>query len=112
MRLKQEFSILNTISQTVNQSVDLDEILNNSLDKIMEMIGVHSGEIYLLDEKNGENLLVSRSSRISREVSGRDMKRRKLGKGSPERWPFPASRSSSRTIRVIRMPFHWPLKKG
>jgi hypothetical protein len=32
-----EFSILNAISQTVNQSIDLDEILNNSLDRIAKL---------------------------------------------------------------------------
>jgi hypothetical protein len=35
LRLNQELSILNTLSQTVNQSIDLDEILNVSLDKMM-----------------------------------------------------------------------------
>ncbi len=51
VRLNQELSILNAISQVVNQSVDVDEILNKSLDKMMEMTGVRSAGFYLLDEK-------------------------------------------------------------
>jgi signal transduction histidine kinase/ActR/RegA family two-component response regulator len=51
LRLNQELSILNTISQTVNQSIDLDEILNNSLDKMLEMTEVRAASFYLLDEK-------------------------------------------------------------
>jgi len=52
IRLNQELSILNAISQTVNQSIDLDEILNKSLDKMMEMIDVKSVGIYLLDDRS------------------------------------------------------------
>ena len=79
VRLNQELSILNAISQTVNQSIDLDEILNKSVDKVMEMIGVHQASIYLLDEKKSElTLVVHRGfSRKFLEL----MKHRKLGAG-------------------------------
>ncbi len=59
MKLNQELSILNTISQTVNQSVDLDEILNKSLDKMMEMTDVRSAGVYLLDEKSNDLIYVA-----------------------------------------------------
>ena len=59
VRLNQELSILNAISQVVNQSIDLDEILNKSLDKMMEMIGVGCAGIYLLDEKMRELVFVA-----------------------------------------------------
>ena len=59
LRLNQELSILNAISQTVNQSIDLDEILNKSLDKMMEMTEVRSAGIYLLDEKNNDLVYVT-----------------------------------------------------
>jgi len=58
MKLNQELSILNAISQTVNESIDLDEILNKSVDKMMDMIDVHQVRIYLLDEKNEDLVLV------------------------------------------------------
>ncbi len=58
MKLNQELSILNAISQTVNQSIDLDEILNKSVDKMMDMINVHQVHIYLLDEKSDDLVMV------------------------------------------------------
>ena len=76
-RLNREFAILNTISQTVNQSVDLDEILNNSLDKMMEMIDLRFAGIYLLDEK--ENDLIYVTHRGFSRVFSKGMKRFKMG---------------------------------
>jgi signal transduction histidine kinase/ActR/RegA family two-component response regulator len=79
MKLNQELSILNAISQTVNQSTDLDEILNKSMDKMMEMIDVHQASIYLLDEKNNDLVFVVHRGFSKRFVEF--MKRRKLGVG-------------------------------
>ena len=64
-RLTREFSILSEISQTVNQSADLHEILNDSLNKVTELIGVRSAGIYLLDE-NGESLVFAAQRNFSR----------------------------------------------
>jgi signal transduction histidine kinase/CheY-like chemotaxis protein len=77
LRLRREFSILNAISQTVNQSVDLDEILNNSLDKMMEMASVRSAGIYLLDEIGNDLTYVTH--RGFSKVFSKGMKRVKLG---------------------------------
>jgi GAF domain-containing protein/ActR/RegA family two-component response regulator len=79
VRLNQELSILNAISQTVNQSIDLDEILNKSLDKMMEMIGVRSAGIYLLDEKADDLVFVAH--RGFSKIFLKGMKRIKLGEG-------------------------------
>jgi signal transduction histidine kinase/ActR/RegA family two-component response regulator len=79
LRLNQELSILNVISQTVNQSIDLDEILNKSLDKMMEMTGVRSAGIYLLDEKNND--LVYVAYRGFSKIFLKGMRRFKLGEG-------------------------------
>jgi signal transduction histidine kinase/ActR/RegA family two-component response regulator len=79
MRLNQELSILNAISQTVNQSIDLDEILNKSVDKVMEMIDVHQASICLVDEKKSELTLVVHRG-FSRKYL-ECMMRRKLGVG-------------------------------
>jgi len=78
-RLNQELSILNAISQTVNQSIDLDEILNKSVDKMTEMIDVHQASIYLLDEKSGELALAVHRGFSKKFLEC--MKRRKLGVG-------------------------------
>jgi len=58
-RLNREFAILNTISQTVNESVDLHEILNNTLDRITGLTEVRSAGFYLLDEKVGNLIIVA-----------------------------------------------------
>ena len=79
MRLNQELSILNAISQTVNQSIDLDEILNKSVDKMTEMIDVHQASIYLLDEKKSEMTLVVHRGFSKKFLEF--MKHRKLGVG-------------------------------
>ena len=78
-RLNKEFSILHEISQTVNQSIDLDEILNKTLDRMMEMTGVRSAGVYLLDEKSNDLVFVAHRG-FSR-VFLKGMKRFKLGTG-------------------------------
>jgi signal transduction histidine kinase/ActR/RegA family two-component response regulator len=79
MDLNQELSILHAISQAVNQSVDLDEILNKSVDNIMEMIHVHRVCIDLLDEKNND--LVLAVQRGFPEKYLKTIRREKLGVG-------------------------------
>jgi len=78
-RLNREFLILYEISQTVNQSVDLDEILNKSLDKMMEMTGVRSAGVYLLDEKSNDLVFVAHRGFSKAFLKG--MKRFQLGVG-------------------------------
>jgi signal transduction histidine kinase/ActR/RegA family two-component response regulator len=79
MKLNQELSILNAISQTVNQSIDLDEILNKSVDKMMDMIDVYQARIYLLDQKSNDLVLVVQRGCSERFQESID--RRKLGVG-------------------------------
>jgi len=78
-RLNREFSILSEISQAVNQSADLHEILNNSLNKVTELIGIRSAGIYLLDEK-GESLVFTAQRNFSKRFM-EGMKRLKLEEG-------------------------------
>jgi signal transduction histidine kinase/ActR/RegA family two-component response regulator len=80
MNLNQELSILNAISQTVNQFVDLDEILNKSIDKMMDMISVHQARIYLLDEKSNDLVLIVHRGFSEKFLE--TIKRRKLGVGA------------------------------
>jgi signal transduction histidine kinase/AmiR/NasT family two-component response regulator len=80
LRLNRELSILNAISQVVNQSIDLDEILNRSLDKIMEMTEVRSAGFYLVDEQNNDLVYVAHRGFSKLFVKG--MKRMKLGEGA------------------------------
>jgi signal transduction histidine kinase/ActR/RegA family two-component response regulator len=78
-RLNREFLILSEISQSVNQSVDLHEILNNSLNKVTELIGIRSAGIYLLDEK-GESLVFTAQRNFSKRFM-EGMKKLKLQDG-------------------------------
>ncbi len=78
--LDQELSILNRISQSINESIDLDEILNKSLDKILELTDVKSAGIYLLDETEQE--LVYVAHRGFSKAFSKEMKRWKLGVGA------------------------------
>lgn len=52
----QELSALNAIASTASQSLNLDEILEVTFDKVLETIVAEAGGIYLLDE--GEKRLV------------------------------------------------------
>ena len=79
MKLNQELSILNAISQTVNQSIDLNEILNKSVDKMMDMIDVHQARIYLLDEKSNDLVMVVQRGSSKEFLEW--IRRRKLGVG-------------------------------
>jgi transcriptional regulator with GAF, ATPase, and Fis domain len=78
-RLNREFSILNTISQTINQSIDLHEILNNSLDRITELTEVSAVGLYLLDERE-KDLVFAAQRGFSRNFS-KGMRTLKLGEG-------------------------------
>ncbi len=80
IRLNRELSILNAISQTVNKSIDFDEILNNSLDKIIEMTNIQAVGIYLLEEKTNELVYVAHKGFSMAFTKG--MKRMKLGEGA------------------------------
>ncbi len=46
-----ELATLNTIAETVNQMLDLDEILNQSLDTVLAMLEIEHGGIYLLNKE-------------------------------------------------------------
>ncbi len=44
-----ELSILYAISRVATQSLQLDDILNSSLDKVLEVLEIEAGAILLLD---------------------------------------------------------------
>lgn len=79
IRLSQDLSILNTLTQTVNQSIDIDEILNSSLDKIVEISGVKSAGVYLFEDKTGD--IIFTASRGFSKSFQRESKRIKQNKG-------------------------------
>jgi|GEM_PF-2457822 len=52
LQLNKDLVALNTIAQTVTQSLDLDEMLNNTIDKILELLDVKRCFISLIEANN------------------------------------------------------------
>ncbi|MFQ5873696.1 MAG: PAS domain S-box protein [Dehalococcoidia bacterium] len=58
LRRNRELAALNAIAAVSSQSLDLKEVLNATLDKILEVMAAQGGTIYLLDER-GEELVLA-----------------------------------------------------
>ncbi len=58
-RRNEELIALNAITATLNQSPDLDHILNKTMDKVLEVMGIDGGWVQLLDEDSGVLSLVA-----------------------------------------------------
>jgi two-component system NarL family sensor kinase len=54
-----ELSILNNIAEALNRSVDLNQALTAALAKAAELLGLHTGWIWLLQEESGESYLAA-----------------------------------------------------
>ena len=54
----QKLSALNQIGHTVNQTLELNTVLNTSLDKILEVMNCESGGIYIREAKESEYLVL------------------------------------------------------
>ena len=55
-----ELAALNAIASVVSSSLDLEEVLNDALDKTLEVMGIEAGGIYLLQDaksQDGEGIL-------------------------------------------------------
>ncbi len=61
-RRNYELSILKTIAEALNQSADLDEILQVALGKLAELLDLHTGWIWLLHDENGESYLAAQQN--------------------------------------------------
>jgi signal transduction histidine kinase len=57
-----EFVTLHNVAQTAIESLDLDEILNSSLDKVLGLLGVEVALISFTDEQEKKTITVSRGS--------------------------------------------------
>src|SRR5436190_8752647 len=54
LRRNQELSILNQIAEALNRAVDLHEALDAALRLVADLLGLHSGWVWLLDETTHE----------------------------------------------------------
>lgn len=68
---------LNEVSQTVNQTLNLEQVLNDTLDKVMEQLNLHSALIRLLDNQTQELVLAAQKG-LSQEDLEKIVIRRKL----------------------------------
>jgi two-component system, NarL family, sensor kinase len=58
-RRERELSILNTIVQALNRSVDLNEALRTTLAQVADLLDLHTGWILLLNEQTGDSYLAA-----------------------------------------------------
>lgn len=49
-----ELTVLNEISKLTSKTFDLDEILSNTLENLLELTSMESGDVYLVDEHSGK----------------------------------------------------------
>ncbi len=74
-----ELAALNAIAATVSQSLELDDVLNDALDKTLEVLEVEAGGIYLLDQEAEVLTVVAQKGFSPQFVAGID--RLKVGEG-------------------------------
>ncbi|HMN29747.1 MAG TPA: hypothetical protein PKE45_16470, partial [Caldilineaceae bacterium] len=58
-RRERELSILNTIAQALNRSVDLAEALRTTLAQVADLLDLHTGWIWLINEQTGDPYLAA-----------------------------------------------------
>jgi putative methionine-R-sulfoxide reductase with GAF domain len=75
----EELSTLCEVDRVASRTLNLDEIMNSALDKLLEMTSVDSGDVYLLDEKSGELILKGQKG-ISPDIVS-TIGRLKIGEG-------------------------------
>jgi PAS domain S-box-containing protein len=76
---EKRLAVLNRISSTVSESLDLSTVLSNAIDNVTDVMKVDVAWIFLLDEKNGELTLAAQ--RGSSEELSRGVDKIKLGEG-------------------------------
>lgn len=78
-KIAQDLSVLNAVSSAVLQSLDLDRILNETLDETLKVLGTDKGGIYLVDEQKNELVFSSHRGFSSEFIRG--VESLKLGEG-------------------------------
>jgi signal transduction histidine kinase len=86
-----EFTILHQIAQTATEALELDQVINNALDKVMQLMAVETAAIILTNEQKGEVSAASRGG-----VSTRFLEKLK---------ELPGSSSNTGRLILSGMPF-------
>jgi two-component system NarL family sensor kinase len=58
-RRNYELSILNTIARALNRSIELDQALQTGLSQVAELLGLHTGWVWLISEETGKTSLAA-----------------------------------------------------
>jgi len=74
-------AVLNSISQTINESLKLDKILNDAIEKVIELLHVDGGFLRLLSDDKQELVLNVHKGFTDEQISKLAI-RRKYGEGS------------------------------
>ncbi len=74
-----ELMALNTMAAIVNESLDVDEILNRAMDEALRLVGVEAAAMLLLDEEAGELVMITHRGITDEMVQAAS--RFKLGEG-------------------------------
>jgi PAS domain S-box-containing protein len=72
---------LNAISKVVSSSLDLREVLNSTVDKLLEVLEPNSIRIYLIDNKKESLSIAVHRGLSDKFVSSRHIRQRKVGAG-------------------------------
>ena len=74
-------AMLNAVSMTVSSSLDLNEVLHSTVDKIIEILEPDSVRIYLLEEKTDMLCLATHKGHSDNFINQTHMKHREVGIG-------------------------------
>jgi putative methionine-R-sulfoxide reductase with GAF domain len=75
----EELSTLYEVDRVTGRTLNLDEVMTSALNKLIEVTGVDSGDVYLMDEKSGELILKGQKGILSEVVPL--IERLKMGEG-------------------------------
>jgi len=80
-RRNTRLATLNAISMTVSSSLDLNEVLNSTIDKILEVLEADSVRVYLLDRKREMLNLAAHKGLSDKFIKVSFVRARKVGAG-------------------------------
>jgi signal transduction histidine kinase len=81
IRTNQELAALNAVGAVINESRDLEQVLSRALDKVLEVTGAESGEIFLWEE--GSDVLVLKAFCGLHPSAFQEITRFRRGEGFP-----------------------------
>jgi two-component system NtrC family sensor kinase len=104
-RINTRIAMLNAISTTMSSSLDLNEILNSTINDICELLEADSARIYLLDKNKNMLILAAHKGLSERFISISHVKQRKVGAGFLGRAVFPGETRVVDNIAEFEKPY-------